>query len=92
MAKYFDNSFYYKASNGTLVLTGTLSGNATIGTNSGDTRFSLNSANQYTMVLKNAGNIAGNIGNPNAAYHQNGAPQGYTHQRILNHQRPGGQW
>ena len=49
---------------GTLGVTGTatLSGNATIGTNSGDTRFSLNSANQYTMVLKNAGNIAGQIG------------------------------
>ena len=48
----------------TLGVTGaaTLSGNATIGTNSGDTRFSLNSANQYTMVLKNAGNIAGQIG------------------------------
>ena len=49
---------------GTLGVTGaaTLSGNATIGTNSGDTRFSLNSANQYTMVFKNAGNIAGQIG------------------------------
>jgi hypothetical protein len=49
---------------GTLGVTGTstLSGNATIGTDSGDTRFALNSANQYTMVLKNAGNISGQIG------------------------------
>ena len=48
--------------------------------------------NVVSQNNSNAGNIAGNIGNPNAAYHQNGAPQGYTHQRILNHQRPGGQW
>jgi len=49
---------------GTLGVTGTatLSGNATIGTDSGDTRFSLNSANQYTMVIKKAGDIAGQIG------------------------------
>ena len=53
---------------GTLGVTGaaTLSGNATIGTNSGDTRFSLNSANQYTMVFKNAGNIAGQLGGASA--------------------------
>ena len=37
-------------------------GNLTHGSDSGDTRFSLNSANQYTLVLKNAGNIAGQIG------------------------------
>ena len=40
----------------------TLVGSVTHGTNSGDTRFSVNSANQYTMVFKNAGNIAGQIG------------------------------
>jgi hypothetical protein len=37
-------------------------GNLTHGSDSGDTRFTLNSANQYTLVLKNAGNIAGQIG------------------------------
>ena len=40
----------------------TLVGSVTHGTDSGDTRFSVNSANQYTMVFKNAGNIAGQIG------------------------------
>ena len=49
---------------GTLGVTGTatLSGNATIGSNSGDTRFHLNSANQYTMKFSNAGNVAGHLG------------------------------
>jgi len=49
---------------GTLGVTGTstLSGNATIGTDSGDTRFHLNSANQYTMKFSNAGNVAGHLG------------------------------
>ena len=49
---------------GNLTVTGstTASGNATIGTDAGDTRYSLNSANQYTVVIKNGGNIAGQIG------------------------------
>ena len=49
---------------GTLGVTGTatLSGNATIGSNTGDTRFHLNSANQYTMKFSNAGNVAGHLG------------------------------
>jgi hypothetical protein len=49
---------------GTLGVTGTatLSGNATIGANDGDTRFHLNSANQYTMKFSNAGNVSGHIG------------------------------
>ena len=34
----------------------------THGSDSGDTRFTLNSANQYTMVIKKAGDIAGQIG------------------------------
>lgn len=34
----------------------------THGSNTGDTRFTLNSANQYTLRLQNAGNIAGQIG------------------------------
>ena len=42
--------------------TATLSGNATIGANDGDTRFHLNSANQYTMKFSNAGNVSGHIG------------------------------
>ncbi len=48
----------------TLGVTGasTLSGNATIGANDGDTRFHLNSANQYTMKFSNAGNVSGHIG------------------------------
>ena len=37
-------------------------GNLTHGSDSGDTRFTLNSANQYTMVIKKAGDIAGQIG------------------------------
>ena len=36
--------------------------NITHGSNTGDTRFTLNSANQYTLRLQNAGNIAGQIG------------------------------
>ena len=49
---------------GDLTVTGgtIASGNATIGTDGGDTRYSLNSANQYTVVIKNGGNIAGQIG------------------------------
>lgn len=34
----------------------------THGSNTGDTRFTLNSANQYTLRIQNAGNIAGQIG------------------------------
>ena len=36
--------------------------NITHGSNTGDTRFTLNSANQYTLRIQNAGNIAGQIG------------------------------
>lgn len=40
----------------------TVSGSETHGTNGGDTRFVMNSANQYTLKFLNAGNVAGHIG------------------------------
>jgi len=40
----------------------TIPGAVTNGTDAGDTRFIMNSANQYTLQFKNAGDVAGHIG------------------------------